>query len=130
MPSWNEIRDYARQKYALAQEADSWFSVVFSYEDNRSQLIVVRLFSAYDREWIEFRSAVCREEDLEEREALTRNMDLPVGALGLSEGMYYMTHAVCLEQLQHEEFDLPLQIIARTADELEEQYSPAEEDLY
>lgn len=125
MPSWGEIQDFARSKYKLMDDQENWFSLVFRWgEDNRSQKIIVRKFTAFNIEWVEFRSVVCSGEQLPPKVALRKNDDLAVGALALdSDGDYVLLHCAPLPTMDPEEFELPLHVIASTADELEKQYS-------
>jgi len=123
MPSWAEIQEYARNTYKLSRDEDTQIALIFAYEDGRSQQVFVRRFEAWDQECIEFRTPVCREEDMNPKVALTRNAKLDLGALALDDGMYFLIHNVCLRNLALDEFERPLHYLAVIADELEEQYA-------
>lgn len=129
MPSWGELQEYAKSKYKLSVDEEQRFALVFGYDDGRSQQIFVVRFDAFDREWIEFRTAVCREEEMSPKVALRKNAELAVGSLALEEGMYLLLHNVGLKTMDLEEFEIPLHVLARTADNLEKQYA-SESDLY
>jgi hypothetical protein len=129
MPTWTEIQRYARSKYPLAKDEERWFSIVFGYGDTQplTQRVVVRHFSAFEQEWIEFRSAVCRRSKMTALVALQKNHDLAVGALCIHQGRYALTYSVPLATLDPEEFELPLHVIARTADDRGQEYSGKDE---
>jgi hypothetical protein len=59
--------------------------------------------------------------------ALLKNGDFAVGAIALEQGkdssLYVMVYSVPLGTMDMDEFDLPLSVIARTADGLEQTYS-------
>ncbi len=129
MSRWNELQTYARSKYRLALDEESKFAVIFAIPDpsrqdgGRTQQIVVSLFRAIERDFIELRTPVCREAELEPRAALLHNSTWSIGALALHEGMYYLVHKALLKTLDVEEFELPLHAMALHADTLEAQYT-------
>jgi len=124
MPSWNEIKDYANSKYTLNKDEDTYFSIVFGYDDDRSQQIMVRNFQVNDEEWVEYRTFICAEADLNTRVALRKNEELLVGALALDkDGDYCLLHNARLATLDLEEFEQPLHSLARSADQIEEEHT-------
>ncbi|MFD6756965.1 MULTISPECIES: hypothetical protein [Micromonospora] len=128
MPTWYELREHARTKYTLEDLEDDWFSLIWTYESDRTQKITVRRYEAHEREWIEFRSYVCGGKDMKPRVALRKNDDLDLGALALDdEGDYALIHNALLATLDPDEFAIPLQVIAATADELEHQLTAGDE---
>jgi len=124
MPTWGEIQQYARSNYKLADDEADWFSVIFEYEDGRTQKISISRFEAFETQWIEFSSAVCKGSEMPAEEALRRNADFVVGALALDpEGDINLMYSAPLDTLNEEEFEVPLHAIARTADELEREFA-------
>jgi len=120
MPTWHELRQHARTAYTLSVDEETWFSLVWSLDTERTQQIVVSHYEAMDRDWIEFRSYVCKEAEMTPRVALRKNEGLGLGALALDEdGDYVLIHRAALASLDPDEFVLPLRLIAQTADELE-----------
>jgi hypothetical protein len=129
MPSWAEIQEYARSKYILQNDEDTWFALVFSYDNGRTQKIRVGTFTAFDEPWIEFRSVVCKGAEMPAKVALRKNADFVIGSLALDgDDDYVMVHNAPLATLDPEEFDRPLRVIARTADSLEKDYSEGNDD--
>jgi hypothetical protein len=129
MPSWSEIQEYARSKYILQNDEDDWFALVFEYESGRTQKIRVKKFEAFDSDWIEFRSMVCKGTELAPKVALRKNFEFVIGALALDgDDDYVLLHNAPLATLDIEEFERPLKAIARTADALEQDYSEGNDD--
>jgi hypothetical protein len=123
MPTWGEIQEYARSKYVLDNE-ENWFGLIWEYQSGRRQKIIVSRFNAFDRDWVQFRSAACLEHEMPPKVALRKNYDYAIGSLAIDpEGRYVFLHSLQLDSLDIEEFELPLHVIARTADELESGYA-------
>ena len=130
MPTWGEIQEYARSKYKLADDEADWFAVIFDYEDGRTQKIAVSRFDAFEKEWVEFSSSVCKGSQMPASVALRRNADFVVGSLALDEdGDYTLMYSAPLETLDPDEFEIPLHAIARTADELEHEFAKGADDF-
>ncbi len=127
MPTWDELRGYAREKYKLQDDEPGYFSLVFRVESERTQLITVRRVTAFDSDWIEFRSPVCREGQMDPKHALRQNATFAVGALALDGEKYYLLYSIPLATMQTEEFELPLHVLARTADSLEGTFTTGDE---
>ena len=124
MPTWGEIKEYARSKYNLSHDEEERISLVWEFDDGRTQQIGVSHFTAYEMDWIEFRSYVCKEADLNPRVALRKNADFPIGGLALDEdGDYFMVYSARLDSLDPDEFELPLRVIARVADSIEKEHT-------
>jgi hypothetical protein len=119
MSTWEELRTYARDKYRLALDEDDRFAVVFAIPGGRTQQVVITHFRAIERDFIEFRTPVCTEADLQPRAALEHNSTCSIGALALHGGVYYLVHKALLRTLDNEEFELPLHAMALHADTLE-----------
>jgi len=50
MPTFDEVREYAKSRYELSTDEEGRFSLVFEYETGRMQKVVVSRFEAMDRE--------------------------------------------------------------------------------
>jgi len=129
MPSWSEIQEFAREKFILQNDDDERFALVFSFEDGRSQKIGVAKFTAFDEDWIEFRSVVCKGSEMPPIIALRKNADMVIGTLALdSDNDYVLIHNAPLSSMDMIEFERPLHVIARTADKLEQSHSEGNDD--
>jgi len=122
MPSWDEIQDHMRGNYHLEDDAPDFVSMVWTYEDGRSQKIVVRQYVAYDRELVEFKSAFARLGDVEPAEMLRKNNELPFATIALAGNVYVVVYNALLENLHVDDFDFALSRVAAVADTLEEKY--------
>jgi len=128
MPSWNELKEYARSKYVLDDDADDGFSLIFEFDNDRTQKIGITHFTAFDKDWIEFRSYVCKEAQMDLKVALRKNEDFAIGALALDEdGDYCLLYSVPLDTMDPDEFELPLHVLAHIADDLEESYAASDD---
>ncbi|MFI5843285.1 hypothetical protein ACIA8K_26595 [Catenuloplanes sp. NPDC051500] len=124
MPTWHELREHARTAYRLTKEDDHGFALIWQYESGRSQQISVRHFSYCEQDWVEFRSYVCKADEMSPRAALRKNEDFTIGALATdADGDYFLIHQAPLSTLDPDEFALPLRALATTADTLEKQHS-------
>ncbi len=130
MPTWEEIQQHARSKFTLQDDEDGYFGLVFGYDSGRSHKIFVRRFEAFDMDWLEFRATVCKGSEMAHAVALRKNLNFSVGALALDgDDDYVLIHNAPLGTMDMVEFELPLSIVARTADELEQQFA-AETDKW
>ena len=125
MPTWPELKDYVRSKYkSMDDETEESFTLKFQFDDNRSQKLGVHLFTAYEKEFIEIRSYVCKQDQMQPLVALKKNSEFAIGALAMDDdGDICMTYSVQLDTMDPDEFEIPLRAIAMTADDLEEDYA-------
>ncbi|MBI5490062.1 MAG: hypothetical protein HY905_22200 [Deltaproteobacteria bacterium] len=123
MPTWGEIQEYARSKYKLAKDEEHWFSLVFAYDNERRQLVRIKHFKAFDQDWLDFASACCKQDEMSPVVALKKNNDFAVGSICLDGDVYVFKYTVPLKNLDIEEFELPLHVVASTADQLESQFA-------
>jgi hypothetical protein len=129
MRTWAELQSYARGKYRLSEDVEDRFALIFAIPGGRTQQVVVTRFAALERDFIEFRTPVCREDQLAPRAALLHNATFGehhhsiLGSLALHEGVYYLVHRALLGTLDSEEFELPLHAMALHADTLEARHT-------
>ncbi len=123
MPSWAEVQEYARSKYKLAEDKDNSFKLVFEYQNKRLQAVIVSKFEAMNREWCDFASACAKADQINPEVALRKNFQFAVGALCLDRDIYIVRYTVQMATMDMEEFELPLQVVASTADKLEAEFT-------
>lgn len=125
MPTWKELREFARTRYTLERtDGDDWFSLIMSIGDDRTQRITVNHYEAYDREWIVYRSFVCKQSEMSPEAALRHNADLALGAFALDEdGDYLLTYQAPLATLDQEEFTVLLDVLPAVADQFEKAHT-------
>ncbi len=129
MADFDGLRSWARENYDLDDDEDTWFALVFEFDDGRTQKVAVTQFTAYGHEWVELRSPICEEGELPHRVALKKSANMAVGAIGLHEGRYYVMYSVLLDDLSVEEFEIPLTAVASAAEEFEKSYSSGDDSF-
>ena len=89
--------------------------------DDQQQVIVSR-FSAFDMDWVEFRSYLGQGKSLSHEAALRKNDDLALGALGLDEDNdYVVLYSAPLDSMNTETFEIPLRVIPLIASDVEKE---------
>jgi hypothetical protein len=122
MATWDEIRTYMRTRYRLLEEDDQHVALLFGFDDNRRHSITIARFEAMDREWVQFEARVCRKELLEPERALRMNGKSVVGFLALDRDSFYvMRHTALLSTLDPDELVVPMHVLVKVADKLEEE---------
>jgi hypothetical protein len=124
MPSWEDIQTYVRSNYNLSSDKENHFSMVWKFDNDRTHKILVRKFSSFGEDWLEFRAVVCKGSEMAPQVALRKNLQFSIGALGLdSDDDYVLVHNQPLKTMDMEEFLRPLNQVAKTADKIEAEYS-------
>jgi regulation of enolase protein 1 (concanavalin A-like superfamily) len=129
MSNWAGLQEWARERYTLENDEDDWFAMTVEYDDGRSQKVVVSRFTYLDGDWAEIRSAICEESEMSPRLALKKNAEFAIGGIGLKDGRYYLFYSVPLADLSEDEFVVPLNAIAASADRLEASHSSGDDDF-
>lgn len=122
MATWTELQDHMRASYRLQDDQNDMMSMVWSYDDGRSQRIILRKYRAFDREMVEFKSAFARHEDVDATEMVRKNSELPLAMVALSGDTYIVVYNALLEPLRLDDADFLLSRVAAVADTLEERY--------
>jgi hypothetical protein len=97
--------------------------MVWAYDNNRKQLIVVKHFTAFDQDWLDFSSACCKHDEMSPMVALKKNNEFAIGSIALDGEVYIFKYTVPLKNLDPDEFELPLHVVASTADQIESQFA-------
>ena len=127
MPTWSEVQEYARSKYKLAEDNENSFKLVFEYENERLQAVIVSRYEAMGREWCDFASAACTVQQMPPDVALRKNFEFAVGALTLDQDIYVVRYSVQMATMDMEEFELPLHVVSTTADKIEQEFGKQDE---
>lgn len=122
MTAWSDVQKHMRGKYKLHDDGPDMMSMVWSYEDGRSQKIIVRRFEAAGREMLEFKSAFARRGDVEPEVMLQDNSKLPLATVAMSGDVFLVVYNALLSHLVLDDFDFCLSRVAAVADTLEERY--------
>lgn len=126
MPSWGEVQEYARSKYKLAEDNENNFKLVFEYQNKRLQAVIISRFEAMNRDWCDFASACCKLSEMSPETALRKNMGFAVGAISLDRDIYVVRYTCQMATMDMEEFELPLHVVASTADQIEQEFSASD----
>ena len=122
MATWDEIRSYIRSRYRLLEDDQDHVALIFGFDDNRRHSITITKFDGMDREWVLFEARVCRKELMEPVRALELNGKSVVGYLALDRDSFYvMRHTALLSTLDPDELIVPMHVLVKVADKLEEE---------
>ena len=120
--TWSAVQAHMRGKYKLQDDTPDMMSMVWVYDDDRSQKIIVRRFRSADRDLVEFKSAFARRADVEPETLLVENSRLPIATVALSGDVYIAIYNALLDHLHLDDFDFLLSRVAGVADTLEEKF--------
>jgi hypothetical protein len=126
MASWESLRRYIKDRYRTNRDDIDAVGMVFELQDDRSQQVLIRRLSLGDQEWAEIATVVCRADQIDPRDALTRNGGMVVGGLALVGDLVIFRHALPLADLDPDEFETPLRIAVTFGDKLERELSGAD----
>ena len=126
MTQWSDVQDFLRERYRLAEDQPDMVSLVWSYDEGRSQKVILRRFVANQADILEIKSAFARRGDVEPEELLRVNARLPLATTALSGDVYLVVYNVLCTTVTMESLDTLLGRVAAVADSLEEKYSPAD----
>ena len=121
MASWTDIQTQMRTRYKLQEDNPHVLSMVWRYDDGRSQKILVRRYTAFEREMVEFKSAFGRKGDAEAADLLRKNSEMPLATIAMAGDVYMVVYNALLASLDLDDLDFYLSRIAGVADTLEEQ---------
>jgi hypothetical protein len=124
MATWNDLRQYIYSHYQVTEEAPGVVRLVFDLGNGRIQNVFVSGKMMGDFEYLVIWTPVCHESQISAREALLRNMNMPIGALALvDDGTVILRHSAPLKDLDADEFDVPLRALTGAGDMLEQQFA-------
>ena len=127
MATWYDLQQYIKSRYPIMSEApDGTLRLLFTLGNGRQQNVVVAGKVAAGIEYAVIWTPVCDEAHLPAREALIRNMGMPVGALGLMDGTVILRHTVLLKDLDADEFEVPFQALIQAGDMLQAEFLHAD----
>lgn len=125
MASWTDIQDHMRSTYRLYGDEPQVLSMSWSYDDGRTQRIVVRRFESSGRDMVELKSPFANhgDEGPDPVELLRENSRLPFGAVALAGDVFLVVHNADLGSMSLDQFDFLLRRVARLADKLEDKHA-------
>ena len=127
MATWNDLRQYIKSRYPImSEESDGTLRLLFNLGNGRQQNVVVAGKVAAGIEYAVIWTPVCDEGYLPAREALSRNMGMPIGALALMNGTMILRDTVLLKDLDADEFEVPFQALTQAGDMLQQEFLGAD----
>jgi hypothetical protein len=126
MATWESLRRYIKSNYHTSRDDIDVVGMVFNLDNGRSQQVLVRKLTLGNAEWAEIATVVCKEEQIDPRDALLRNGEMVVGGLALVGDFVIFRHALPLADLDPSEFESPLGIAVGFGDKLERELSGAD----
>ncbi|NCG18802.1 MAG: hypothetical protein GWP91_07295 [Rhodobacterales bacterium] len=124
---WADIQTHMRAKYQLSDDEPNMVSMVWTYDQGRTQKIVVRRFVAGETNMVEFKSAFAQRADVSPEVLLAANSKLPLATVALSGDVYLVVYNALLDNLQTSDLDFILSRVAAVADTLEEKYAKVDQ---
>lgn len=111
-----EAINYVNQNFQVDRVNDNLYKAVFTTENNRSQLI----FITFTDEFIRFDSPFASEEDINANLVFKILEDSVFGARKIGT-MYYLTNLLLIENIDANEIEDGIRLVAAAADQLESQ---------
>lgn len=122
MSSWEAIVEAAGRDGSFVATSPQEFSLVFEWEGpsgKRAQRVWARRFEAFDSAMVEVRSALGPERSMDHRQALTENLELPIGAIALHGDMLVVVHKQPIEAISVDGVLFTMHRVSMVADTLE-----------
>ncbi|WP_018681476.1 hypothetical protein [Actinokineospora enzanensis] len=129
MATWRDLAQYVREEYDVISEGEDEIRVLFNFEmhnedDERTQVVIVaREILDAKHEWVQIASPVglADKVDLKALLAEIGNSSIACGAAIMGEHVV-LRHSLPLKDLDIHEFTDPLELLAGTADQIEEMF--------
>ncbi|RJQ76806.1 hypothetical protein D5S17_17255 [Pseudonocardiaceae bacterium YIM PH 21723] len=129
MATWKELLKYVRHEYQVIREDEDEIRILFEFEDERSQVMVIQREVLDEKyEWVQIASPCGVVANLDLKAVLEEigNTTICCGAAIMGEHLV-VRHSLPLENLDLNEFEDPLVLLAGTADRLEEMFTGGDE---
>ena len=121
MTTWGQLRDHIASNYKIEEESERDLKLIFAVDEGRTQIVWVNNYQLMDgtEDWVQIESPIGRIVDVSYDSLMREISDLVCGGVG-AEGEYVTyRHALPMENLDHNEFARPLELVLYTADRLE-----------
>jgi hypothetical protein len=120
MASWNDLSAYVHRTYKIADENDNMIKMVFETGNLRSQVVVLWHLTLSDgEEWVQIESPFAELGSVNLGQALQHVGQTVCGGMALLGNMVTFRHSLPLANLNINEFESPLILVTKTADDLE-----------
>jgi len=128
MAQWGEVQKYMRANYRLQNDDGEMLGVVWSYDDGRTQKIIVRRYVSDDRVMVEFKSPFAKVGQVPADTLLQDNSQMTLATVARSGEVYLAIYNLLLDSASIDDFEYVLRRVAAIADALEAKY--ADSDVY
>lgn len=126
MQTWTEIQDHFRKKYSLERDTPDMLSMVWMYEDGRSQKVILRRYSSFGNEMLEVKSPFAHRDEIDPEVLMRKNSELPLATTALAGDVYLVVYNMVLMGSVTEVLEMVVSRIAAIADALESEFSTAD----
>lgn len=129
MATWSELVSYVESKYKVGVKKDAMLVLDFwTEEDNRRSQKVFIWHTPADggSDWAQIESPIAALDAVDLRAALKLVAGKVGGGLSTEEGLLTIRHGIPLANLDANEIDEPLGLIAKTADLMEKELTGAD----
>lgn len=123
MTTWQDLRQFIHASYPVHGDENDLISLVFDLE-GRTQLVFVSPVDVPigDGQWAQVQSPCAKLSDVDLGALVARASGFPVGGVAVQGEMVMLRHSVRLQDLDAEEFTVPLRTLTVFADILEQEY--------
>ena len=119
LPTWTAIQEHFRSKYTLEHDKPDMLSMVWAYEDGRSQKVILRRYSSFEREMLEIKSPFARQDAIQPELLMRKNSELPLATTALSGDVYLVVYNLLIGSVAEDDLELVVGRVAAIADALE-----------
>jgi hypothetical protein len=123
MATWDDFATYVRANYHVAKDDGNLLVLGFGFEGGRTQLVFIQraALAKGQEDWAILTSPVGPAAKVNLAKALSKVGDMVVGGLAIESGTVVLKHPIPLANLDTNEFQRPLELLAASADDLEEE---------
>ena len=123
MATWVQIKKAIRNNYEVADELQDILKLIFTFADDRSQVVFIEKSETANGElWVRISSPIGLIDSDDIESALEIVAGKICGGLIKANGIHYIRHSILADDLSYDELIRPLEVICGIADLLEEQF--------
>lgn len=130
MATWEAVKSYLVSNYNVEPLDGGRLKLVFNLPDLRSQVVIVGWSGPSEQEasWVDFHSPIGDLDEVDVRRAVEISFEYVGGGISTIAGLATVRLSVPLQNLDRNEIDEPMQVVAVSADALERQLTG--QDVY
>ena len=118
--TWSDVVSYVQANYKIADQEPNMLKLVFDLGNMRSQLVFVwRVQPHGGDDWVQIESPIGELGNIDLPKALTFVSNTVCGGLAMVDQVVTFRHSLPLDNLSIAEFEVPLAMVTKTADEIE-----------